>query len=1163
MLRSRFIKLFVWLAVLTSIVQAGEYVLVLPGAGGTSSQIPVFGANPFTVQSTITGAAPGAFTVLTTPDGQKNYIISNTGSTAVSVYDQNFSNGRTISGSISLAPVAAALSPDGRRLVVLAGNIYIFDTGTDTLLSGSGVQVNGTLVDVAFAVDSSKAYVLANSGQTGVITPIDLSTNIAGTPLTLAGNGAGIATGPTGFLYVTTPNRLFEINPRTLSITPSGEIPVNANPSKPVFTPDGKYALAINRTPITGSSVLLFDLGTHTLAGAFPNFAVTLDKLLVAGNNRIFAYSSQNNNLYEVTVQSGLNINPSSLLSILPSQIGQFALSNEVPARSLYILAVNQGSNNLYKVDLPTTNIVGQFLVSNAAGQQVAYANANPTSGGATVTAYNAAQVVQPGAISLPLVARVQDAAGRPVFGARVDFTTTVAGAVINPASAFTNSSGFAQTFVTAPTAPGPVTVTAASAGATSATYSLTVPGSGGGGGGGGTSLASIVIDSGNGQVIPEQFLATQPLTVKVLDANGNPAPNVPVTFTITQGKGTILGGISTAVTTDINGKASTTFLASNVDPGFSFQQATVNAATSVGSVNFTITTVLTTLPNGGPAQAPAAYLLKPDLATGGRLIKGGAGEIIKDAIRVQMVITAGAQQGQVIPNVSLTVGPAPDPDEDPAKIPTASCVNNPLTDATGVVSCDLKMGNILGIHAVSVNVGGLVNTAQVLVQVTVGPPANIAKTNGDAQSGKPGDRLPQSLRVRVTDSAGNPLNNVPLKWEVTSGSGTFSNTNNTTDVNGSGQTNLTLGSTPGNVTVKVTAGTGAQAVSTTFTALINVNVSGITVVSGDAQVVSPSQAFPQLLTILVTDDKGAPLPNIPVTWAVASGAASLGQTSNSTDATGRASISANAGATPGPVVVTATVGSNLTATFNLSIRQPGPPVVSSSFVNAASGAAGLAPCGVAIVQAAGLAPSISGTIVANTLFGPLPTTLGGVDLTVNGIAAPIYWATSSAVAFQTPCETQAGPASVTVRVNGATTTVQGVTVAAVQPGVFESVYNGRKYAVLVRANGSYVTPDNPAKRGEQVTLFATGLGQVTPGTVTGAIGVGGQAVSAPITVGVNNSGVRVVSSEYLRGNVGLYIVTFEVPADTQAGPYQNLALALAAPDGSQVFANGTFFPIQ
>jgi len=45
--------------------------------------------------------------------------------------------------------------------------------------------------------------------------------------------------------------RIFEIDPATLQVTPTGEIAILAYPGKPVITPDGKFLVATNLRPNT------------------------------------------------------------------------------------------------------------------------------------------------------------------------------------------------------------------------------------------------------------------------------------------------------------------------------------------------------------------------------------------------------------------------------------------------------------------------------------------------------------------------------------------------------------------------------------------------------------------------------------------------------------------------------------------------------------------------------------------------------------------------------------------------------------------------------------------------------------------------------------------------------------------------------------------------
>ena len=89
-------------------------------------------------------------------------------------------------------------------------------------------------------------------------------------------------------------------------------------------------------------------------------------------------------------------------------------------------------------------------------------------------------------------------------------------------------------------------------------------------------------------------------------------------------------------------------------------------------------------------------------------------------------------------------------------------------------------------------------------------------------------------------------------------------------------------------------------------------------------------------------------------------------------------------------------------------------------------------------------------------------------------------------------------------------------------------------------------------------TRFVTGLGAVTPDTATNRSGAGGQSVIAPMIVGVNDGGVRLVSSEYAVGMIGVYIISFEVPADTATGTFRSLAIAADPGTGNLNYGQGS-----
>jgi uncharacterized protein (TIGR03437 family) len=326
---------------------------------------------------------------------------------------------------------------------------------------------------------------------------------------------------------------------------------------------------------------------------------------------------------------------------------------------------------------------------------------------------------------------------------------------------------------------------------------------------------------------------------------------------------------------------------------------------------------------------------------------------------------------------------------------------------------------------------------------------------------------------------------------------------------------------------------------------------------------VTVGNAFPQSLTVQIADANNNPVTGATVNFSVTSGNASISATSAVTDSQGRASTIATASTNPGAITITATYAS-VSAIFSLTAVPQGPVVTAASFQNAASFQTGLVPCGLATATGSGLAPGITGTISGASFTAPLPLSLDGLSLSVNGIPAPIYQLSNTngkqQVTFQTPCQVSPGSnATVVIQINGATSTVTGVTILQAQPGIFFATgSNGTAYGEVIDSNGNYLSGTNPAVRGGTYFMIVTGLGQVTPATATGSLGVNGQNVLLQTIVGVDNLGVPVVAAYYQPEAVGIYVVEFTIPATNPPGTNQPLVLGVIV-NGQTIFSNTVY----
>ena len=131
----------------------------------------------------------------------------------------------------------------------------------------------------------------------------------------------------------------------------------------------------------------------------------------------------------------------------------------------------------------------------------------------------------------------------------------------------------------------------------------------------------------------------------------------------------------------------------------------------------------------------------------------------------------------------------------------------------------------------------------------------------------------------------------------------------------------------------------------------------------------------------------------------------------------------------------------------------------------------------------------------------PFPPTLANVSVTINGTTAPVYSVVHGAldqinvvVPYSTP--TDGSLLNIQVTNNGVkSNTVQEYS-GATSPGLFTLTANGIGNGAILHANYSVVTPSNPAKVGETILVFLTGLGAVSPAVTAGNAAPGAEPLA-------------------------------------------------------------------
>ncbi len=163
----------------------------------------------------------------------------------------------------------------------------------------------------------------------------------------------------------------------------------------------------------------------------------------------------------------------------------------------------------------------------------------------------------------------------------------------------------------------------------------------------------------------------------------------------------------------------------------------------------------------------------------------------------------------------------------------------------------------------------------------------------------------------------------------------------------------------------------------------------------------------------------------------------------------------------------------------------------------------------------------------------PLSRELAGVRVRIGSLNAPLYYAGPGQVNAQVPFEVEgAESVSVAVIAGGLLTAPQVYPVAPVQPGVFRA---GAGVAIL-DGQSRLITAENPARIGDTLQIYATGLGSVDAAVESGAALPGPSNVRAPVTVTIGGVQARVDYQGLAPGFVGLYQVNAVVPSGVAEG---------------------------
>jgi uncharacterized protein (TIGR03437 family) len=200
--------------------------------------------------------------------------------------------------------------------------------------------------------------------------------------------------------------------------------------------------------------------------------------------------------------------------------------------------------------------------------------------------------------------------------------------------------------------------------------------------------------------------------------------------------------------------------------------------------------------------------------------------------------------------------------------------------------------------------------------------------------------------------------------------------------------------------------------------------------------------------------------------------------------------------------------------------------------VNAADQTQAVAPGG--LITIAGR--NLSAVNVATNEI-PLPTALAESCLSVNGVTVPLILVSSGQINAQLPFTTE-GKAQMVLRTPGGVSNNYNFTILPHAPSVFRSAGDSSIASIVRDANNETVSDANPVRQGDDLTIFATGLGRTSPAIEEGTAAPSDPLASALASPEVTLDGAP-MALKYAGlkpGEVGVYQINVTVPGGVTPG---------------------------
>ncbi len=262
----------------------------------------------------------------------------------------------TAAASTIVSTAGSSVSPTAYVANELNNSVTPIDLATNT--AGSPIEVGANPAAIAITPDGSTAYV-ANVNSNSV-TPIDTATNTVGSPIEVGANPAAIAITPDGSTAYVANQNDNTVTPIDLATNTAGSpIAVGNTPVGVAITPNGSTAYVANQNDNTVTPI---DLATNTAGG--PIAVGRIPVAIAITPNGSFAYV--------------VDSSPASVagITVTPINTATNTAANPIPlgtgAGGPINIAITADGSTAYVTNEEANSVIPINLATNTAGNPIA-----------------------------------------------------------------------------------------------------------------------------------------------------------------------------------------------------------------------------------------------------------------------------------------------------------------------------------------------------------------------------------------------------------------------------------------------------------------------------------------------------------------------------------------------------------------------------------------------------------------------------------------------------------------------------------------------------------------------------------------------------------------------------------------------------------------------